>query len=57
MRDGRERELAERIKQTTGIEVQSKEFEALGLESEEEIKLIESELILHYKPIKNEVLK
>ena len=25
--------------------------------SNEEIKLIESELILHYKPIKNEVLK
>ena len=46
MRDVRERELAEKIKQTTGIEVQSKEFEALGLESEEEIKL---HLQLDYK--------
>jgi hypothetical protein len=46
MRDVRERELAEKIKQTTGIEVQSKEFEALGLETEEEIKL---HLQLDYK--------
>ena len=46
MRDVRERELAEKIKQTTGIEVQSKEFEALGLESEEEVKL---HLQLDYK--------
>ena len=46
MRDVRERELAEKIKQVTGIEVQSKEYEALGLESEEEIKL---HLQLDYK--------
>tara|TARA_R100001591_G_scaffold14_4_gene61 strand:+ start:1297 stop:3678 length:2382 start_codon:yes stop_codon:yes gene_type:complete len=46
MRDVRERELAEKIKETTGIEVQSKEFQALGLESEEEIKL---HLQLDYK--------
>ena len=46
MRDVRERELAEKIQQTTGIEVQSPQYRELGLETEEEIKL---HLQLDYK--------
>ena len=46
MRDVRERELAEKIQQTTGIQVQSPQYRELGLETEEEIKL---HLQLDYK--------
>ena len=46
MRDVRERELAQKIQETTGIQVQSPQYKELGLETEEEIKL---HLQLDYK--------
>ena len=46
MRDVRERDLAEQIKSTIGVDVASKQFKELGLETEEELKL---HLQLDYK--------